>query len=505
MNIYAVPMLISGILCSLLFVVTWTYRRRESINRVFSFFTMALALDAFAFFAMYQYGNVEYFDAWVKITFTAGFLVPTGLVLFFYAFTGYNKKLDEKVLGIKTGYFRIGAFSSIFVIAIISQFTNLILDIPENPRDFWDVEFGVAGNLMFPIFGFMFIYLFTMAFKSYKTTEDKPQKHFILLLTLGTFTWLLAGYTGALILPVASQIWQSISYLGTASMAMFYFIAILNYQSDKVHELNINLERKVEKRTRHLEETRAQLIQSEKMATLGHLVAGVAHEMNTPAGAVYSTHDTLSVAAEKLKQALEKNHGINLDETKDVSKVLNAIDGVSDVIKDSGERINGVVKRLKFFAQLDEADLQRVDFNECIENTIEMFQFHLKPGISIRKELAELPKVTCYPAKVNQVCFQLLQNANMAIKDSGEIVIHTGIQNGELSLSVSDNGRGVPHEELEKIFDPGYTGWNLKVGAGLGLAICYQVAQDHNGKMDVDSEPGKGSKFIFSFPVDNLA
>ena len=101
MNIYSVPMLISGILCSLLSVVTWLFRRRENINRVFSFFTLTLAVDSFAFFMWFQFGRVENIHTWMRLTFTLGFLIPIALILFFFAFTGYDKRMHEKVLGIR--------------------------------------------------------------------------------------------------------------------------------------------------------------------------------------------------------------------------------------------------------------------------------------------------------------------------------------------------------------------------------------------------------------------
>ena len=287
-------------------------------------------------------------------------------------------------------------------------------------------------------------------------------------------------------------------------MAVFFFVAIVNYQSDKVHELNLNLERKVAERTRNLRETQAQLIQSEKMAALGHLVAGVAHEMNTPVGAVYATHNTLASATEKLAQTLEGEHGIAISESHKVSYILNAISGVSDVIRTSSERMAGIVKRLKTFARLDEADLQSTDLNECIENTLAMFRFHLKPEIKIRKELADLPAITCYPAKINQLCFQLLSNANRSIEKTGEIVLHTEVQGDEINLSVSDDGRGIPSKDINRVFDPGYSAWNLNVGTGLGLAICYQISQEHKGRIKVESEIGKGSKFTLSLPIKQL-
>ncbi|MCB0307344.1 MAG: hypothetical protein KDI38_26515, partial [Calditrichaeota bacterium] len=105
MNVYAVPMLISGILCALLAVITWLFRRRERINRIFSFFTLALALDAFAYFMWFQFGSVEKIHTWMRITFTAGFVVPTGLIFFFFAFTGYDRRMDDRVFGIKARHF----------------------------------------------------------------------------------------------------------------------------------------------------------------------------------------------------------------------------------------------------------------------------------------------------------------------------------------------------------------------------------------------------------------
>jgi len=503
MNIYSVPMLISGILCTVLSLITWLFRSRENINRVFSFLTLALAIDSFAYFAMFQFGHtMDNIVLWMRITFTAGYLVPIGVILFFFAFTGYDKRMDAKVLGIKVKHFQISALLFIAVCMLLAVSTNLLIRVPETPDNMWDMKLGSVGTLMFPLFAVIFVYLFVMAFKAYRITEDRPEQRFILLLAVGTLVWLLFGYGGALVFSPSSEAWHSTSYMGTSVMAIFFFVAIVNYQSDKVYELNLNLERKVDERTRHLRETQAQLIQSEKVAALGHLVAGVAHEMNTPVGAVYSTHNTLASAMEKLTQTLEDEHGVEISKSNKVSYILNAISGVSDVIRTSSERLIGIVKRLTIFAQLDEADLQSVNFNECIENTLAMFQFHLKPEIKIRKEFADLPAITCYPAKINQLCFQLLSNANKAIEKTGEIVLRTQVQGDGISLSVSDDGRGIPSEDINRIFDPGYTGWDLNVGTGLGLAICYQVSREHKGRIKVESEVGKGSKFTLSLPVE---
>jgi signal transduction histidine kinase len=455
---------------------------------------------------MFQFGHtMDNIVLWMRITFTAGFLVPIGIILFFFAFTGYDRRMSTKVLGIKVRRFQVFALIFISVCILLSVFTQLMVRVPQAPENMWDMELGSVGLLMFPLFSVIFVYLFAMAFKAYRTTENSPEKRFILLLTVGTLLWLVFGYGGALFFSPSSEAWHSTSYLGTSVMAIFFFVAIVNHQSDKVHELNLNLERKVDERTRHLRETQAQLIQSEKMAALGHLVAGVAHEMNTPVGAVYSTQNTLASATEKLMRTLKDEHEIEISESNKLSHIMNAISGASDVIRTSSERITGIVKRLKIFAQLDEADLQSVNLNECIENTLDMFQFHLKPEIRIRKELADLPAITCYPAKINQLCFQLLSNANRAIEKTGEIVLRTEVQGDEINFSVSDDGRGILSEDIDRIFDPGYTAWDLNVGTGLGLAICYQVSREHKGRINVESEIGKGSKFTLSLPIEPLA
>lgn len=501
MNIHAVPILISGIFCALLSVITWMLRGREKINRVFSFFTLALALDSFSYFLWFQYGNLENMHTWGRITFPIGILVPIGLVLFFFAFTGYDKKMDAKVLWIKVKYFKIFTLLVFVIAMVLSIFTQWMIKIPEAPKDIWDTEMGPYGMVLMPLFAGIFFYMLTMVFKSYKMTDNKPRRRFILTLAIGAALWVIIGYAGIVFISATGVLSQSAGYIGISLMAVVFFVGIVNYQSDKVLELNLNLENKVIERTRHLNETRSQLIQSEKMAALGHLVAGVAHEMNNPVGAIYSTHNTLISASEKLKTTLENEHGINLIESQNVSRILNIISNGSEVIRVSSERITGIVKKLKIFARLDESDLQTVNFNECIENTLAMFQFHLKPEIKIRKDFADLPLVTCYPAKINQLCFQLLRNANIAIEKEGEIVLSTEIKGNEISFSVTDNGRGIKPEDINKIFDPGFTAWNLNVGTGLGLAICYQVAQEHKGHLRVESEIGKGSKFIFSLPA----
>jgi signal transduction histidine kinase len=516
MNLYSVPMLISGILCALLSLITWLFRRRESINRVFSFFTLALALDAFAFFAWFQFGSIENINSWMRITFSAGFVVPTGLIFFFFSFTGYDKRMDARVLGIKVRHFQIAILSFIFVCMLLSQFTNLLIKISETPKDIWDIEFGPIGVTMFPLYAGIFVYLFTMAFKGYRMTDNKPQKRFILLLALGTGMWLLFGYGGALVFPISSEVWNSISYLGTVMMAVFFFVAIVNYQSDQVHELNLNLEHKVEDRTRELKQKNTELnntldtlkqmqkqvIVQEKMASLGQLVAGLTHEFNTPIGAIRSMKNTKSKAVMKLQTALENRSSDTGEKDHEIGKAMKVILKADQLIDQGTERLNEIIKNLKYFVRLDEAETAVADIHEGLDSVLVLIRHDLLTNIEVVREYSEIPPFVCQPRKLNQAFFNILKNACQAIEKKGRITITTSLKKNMVHVAIRDTGKGIKQKDLESIFDPGFTTKSSVVRASLGLSISYQIIQEHHGKINVESQPGKGSVFTVIIPAE---
>ncbi len=518
MNIYIVPILISGILCTLLSVITWMFRRRENINRVFSFFTLTLALDSFAFFSWFQFGSIENIDTWMRITFTAGFLVPTALIFFFFAFTGYDKRMDTRVLGIKVRHFQISILLFIFVCMLLAQFTNLLIKISETPKDIWDMEFGFIGIFMYPLFAGIFFYLYVMVFKSYRITENKPQKRFILLLALGTVVWLLFGYAGAVFFSPSTEAYQFINYIGTGMMAIFYFVAILNYQSDKVYELNLNLERKVEGRTRELEQKnleledtlnklqqmQKQVIIQEKMATLGQLVAGLTHEINTPIGAIRSMNDTKSRAVMKLQTALGNGAPDTAGKDHEIRKVLKVILKADQLIDQGTERLHEIIRNLENFARLDEAETAMTDIHEGLDSVLGLIKHDLLTNIEVVREYSEIPPFVCHARKLNQVFLNILKNACQAIEDKGRITITTSLKNNMVHVAIRDTGKGINPDELRTIFDPGFTTKNSVVRASLGLSICSQIIQEHHGKINVESQPGKGSVFTVIIPTEFL-
>ncbi len=250
-----------------------------------------------------------------------------------------------------------------------------------------------------------------------------------------------------------------------------------------------------------LKTTQVQLIQSEKMASLGRLVAGVAHEFNNPIGAIRSSSDTLESGLDRL-ESIVKTDDYSSISAGELNRLLKIIRDITAVINTGTHRIADIVERMKSFARLDEAELQNVKLEEIVENTIAMIRHDIKSGITIQREFCDLPSFVCYPAKLNQLCLQLLTNANQAIDKEGEITISTEIDKQSVILTITDNGRGISSEQLGKVFDPGFTDWTVGVGVGLGLAICYSIVEEHFGKINIESEVGVGTTVAVSLPLD---
>jgi signal transduction histidine kinase len=250
-----------------------------------------------------------------------------------------------------------------------------------------------------------------------------------------------------------------------------------------------------------LKNAQAQLVQSEKMASLGLLVAGIAHEINTPVGAIHSMHDTMVRAVEKLKSTLTMC-GLASTEAERVGPIFKAIDDANRVIDSGTERVTTIVRRLRSFARLDEAELKAVDIHEGIEDTLMLIHHEIKKRITVLRDFGEVPPLTCYPGRLNQVHLNLLNNARQAIDGKGQITIKTSVRDSRVCIQYTDTGSGISAKNLDRIFDPGFTTKGVRVGAGLGLSICYQIIEDHRGKIEVESKVGEGTTFTILLPLD---
>ncbi len=250
----------------------------------------------------------------------------------------------------------------------------------------------------------------------------------------------------------------------------------------------------LETRNRELHDTQEQLVQTEKLASLGNLAAGICHEINNPVGSIVANADVS-------RRALEAVAGAVPADDARVARSMRILEDLNSTTETAAQRIARIAKSLKSFAHLDESERKRQDVHQGIEDALVLAQHTFGDRITIDKHFAELPEVEHQPAQLNQVYMNVLINAVEAIEGSGTITIATERQGDEILIRFTDTGRGIPEAEIDRIFDPGFTTRGVGVGTGLGLPISYRIMQEHGGKIAVESEPGKGTTVTLRLPV----
>ena len=250
----------------------------------------------------------------------------------------------------------------------------------------------------------------------------------------------------------------------------------------ELYQKNIQTVKELKSAMKELKETQIQLINSEKMASLGQLVAGVAHEINTPVASIKSNNGIVAKLLGSIEDA----------DLKEMLTDINEID------KEAVNRISNIVTSLKKFVRLDEAELQEADINKELDLTLELIRHETKNRINVVKNYGKIPTIKCFPNMLNQVFTNILVNACQAIDGQGTITITTEYKNKKLVVKIKDTGKGIPQNQLSKIFSAGFTTKGIGVGTGLGLAICSKIIEKHNGEITVTSEVGKGSEFTIT-------
>lgn len=260
------------------------------------------------------------------------------------------------------------------------------------------------------------------------------------------------------------------------------------------------------------------MVQSEKLAGLGQMVAGVAHEINNPLAFVSNNvavlqRDTKALCAvialyQQADAMLAERDGELLAAIRALSDRMDLVYTIANLdemlirSREGLRRIQQIVKDLRDFARLDESDLHQVDLNAGIESTINIIQGHAKKKrVTIERQLTPLPMVACHPAKVNQVIMNLLGNAIDACPTGGRVTVQTSLSGDLVKIEVSDTGPGVPDDVRQRIFDPFFTTKPPGEGTGLGLSISYGIVQDHGGSIELVSAPGEGARFVVTLPV----
>jgi two-component system NtrC family sensor kinase len=263
----------------------------------------------------------------------------------------------------------------------------------------------------------------------------------------------------------------------------------------------------------------SQVLQQEKMASIGQLAAGVAHEINNPMGFIISNLNTLkryldrvseymTVQTAAVQRCSEKCGNSNIlaeiAETRKALKIDYITGDLDNLIKESlegADRVKKIVQDLKNFSRVDESEFKTADINAGLESTINIVWNELKYKATLVKEYGDIPLTVCNPGQLNQVFMNMLVNAAHAIEKQGEIRIRTWFERGLINIAISDSGTGISQENQRRIFEPFFTTKEVGKGTGLGLSIAYDIIKKHNGIMKVDSEVGKGTTFTISIPV----
>ena len=264
---------------------------------------------------------------------------------------------------------------------------------------------------------------------------------------------------------------------------------------------------------RQLEETQMQLLQSEKMASIGQLAAGVAHEINNPIGFVNSNLSTLQdyvdgmlrllAAYERIEGSLVNEALQNITHLKQEINIGYLREDIGDLLTESLdglERVRRIVKDLKDFSHVGELEQQSANLESGLDSTLNVVWNEIKYKADVVKEYAGIPEINCIASQLNQVFMNLLINAVQAIEDHGRITIRTGHDENNVWIEVEDTGKGIKPEQLGKIFDPFFTTKSVGMGTGLGLSLSYGIVKKHNGRIEVKSELGKGTCFRVFLP-----
>ncbi len=297
-------------------------------------------------------------------------------------------------------------------------------------------------------------------------------------------------------------------------LCIFLFTIIIKSRTRKLQQHSIELERAVEQRTEELKQAQKTIVTQEKMSSLGTLSAGIAHEINNPTNFVYGSCQNMEADLVVFKQFLTDLAGDDADE-----EVLSAFEQHFKplfehlgIIREGAQRIKEIVTGLGVFSRIDLDEMELTSIKQCIETTVQLVNTEYKEVTEFDLCFKDNPEVLCFPSKINQVLMNLLVNAAQAIKQVrnkhedffGKVKITTSVTQDQCLISIEDNGTGISEENISKIFEPFFTTKNVGEGTGLGLALSYEIIQQHHGELYVESGIGLGTTFKLILPIEQV-
>lgn len=292
-------------------------------------------------------------------------------------------------------------------------------------------------------------------------------------------------------------------------------ILIKSAELEKVNKTLKDEKKKVEDAFEEIKRTQAQLVQSEKMASLGVLTAGIAHEINNPINFVNSGIGGLrSLLGEVSRifreydhlQDLQEQEKLNkieeLSKTTNLKEITTGFNELTKNIEAGIKRTSEIIRGLNTFSRADNDDVRETSINDNLDITLLMLRSQYKNKVEIEKDYGDIPPVECYPGRINQVFMNVVANAIQSIDDTGKVIISTRKLNGHVSVTISDTGSGIDPDKIDEIFTPFYTTKQVGKGTGLGLSISYAIIEQHSGKISVNSQKGKGTSFTIDLPIN---
>ncbi len=360
------------------------------------------------------------------------------------------------------------------------KFHKVIADSPFTPKTDWLKRTLLEKRALWVVKPFEQLDQETGSFAQW-LFRDRPELLFVLPMTMkgkaiGALLFVMA--------PVAGTDQSMLNTLGT------------------IYALHVGMSYSLLQITEERRQMQDQLIMQDRMAALGNLVAGIAHEINNPLGAVQSAADVVMLCVKKFERLFVGDNApeeIRNDEKCQIA--FKALQESTKVMTSGGNRIAKIVRSLRSFTRLDEAERQKAGIHEGIESTLTLLQGKLKDRITVVEEYGDIPEIHCFPGQLNQVFVSLLQNAVDAIEGQGTIRIRTLRRGDVICVQISDSGRGILPEKLKTIFNFNFSQTGSRVKMGAGLVTAYNIIQKHRGDIKVDSELGTGSCFTITLPI----